>query len=89
VAGRGTAGYLVIKISGYVVLQEFPEILDDQLGGACILVLLEPLVDTDDVHELVGQVILGPLAVLQDDGWPHGDRRNGEYREDGPFRTQE
>ena len=70
-----------------MVLEEFPEVLDDQLGRPGILVFLEPLVDADDVHELVGQVVLGPLPVLKDDGRAHGDRRDREHGQDRPLRT--
>ena len=41
-----------------MVLEEFPEILDDQLGSTGILVLLKPLVDPDDVDEFMGEIIL-------------------------------
>ena len=70
-----------------MVLQEFPEIFDDQLGRAGVLVLLEPLIDPDDVHEFVGQVVLRPLPILENDRGAHRDRRDGKHREDRPFRT--
>ena len=56
-----------------------------ELGGARVLVLLEPLVDADDVHELVGEVVLRTLAVLKDDGRAHRDRGYREDGEDGPL----
>jgi len=84
---RGAACDFVVEVCGDVVLQEFPEIFDDQLGGTCVLVLLEPLVDTDDIHELVGQVVFRPLPVLKDNRWPHGNRRDGKNGKDRPLGT--
>ncbi len=72
-----------------MVLQELPEVLDDQLGCAGILVLLEPLVDPDDIHEFVGQVVLGSLPVLEDDRGAHRDRRDREDGEDRPLRPRD
>jgi len=72
-----------------MVLQEFPEVLDDELGCAGILVLFEPLVDPYNIHEFVGQVILGSLPVLKDDRGAHRDRRNWENGKDSPLRSRD
>ena len=70
-----------------MVLKELPEILDDQLGGARVAVLSEPLVDPEHVDELVGQVVLRSVPTLQRDGGAHGDRRHKERGEDHPLRA--
>jgi len=69
-----------------MILQQLPEILDDQLGSSCLAVLLEALVDSDDVHQLVGEVVLAPLAGLQGDGGAHGHWRHRQHRQYHPLR---
>ncbi len=87
--GRRAPRDLVVEIGGDVVLQKFPEVLDDELGCTGILVLLEPLVDPDDIHEFVSQVILRALSVLEDDRGAHGDRRDRKNGEDRPLRPRD
>jgi len=70
-----------------MVLEQFPEILDDELRCTRILVLLEPLVDTDDVHQFVSEIILGALSILKDNGRPHSDRGNRQHGKNRPLRT--
>ena len=50
-----------------MVLQQLPQVLDDQLGRTGVTVLTQPLVDPQDIDQLVRQVILGPVAGLQGD----------------------
>ena len=69
-----------------MILQQLPEVLDDQLGGSCLAVLLETLVDPDDVHQLMGEVVLAPLAGLQGDGGSHGHWRHRQHRQYHPLR---
>ena len=82
--GRDSGG-LVVEVGGDVVLQELPEILDDELGCTVVTVLPEPLVDPEDIDQLVGEVILGPVSGLQGDGGPDGHGGNGEGGEDHPL----
>ena len=70
-----------------MILQKLPEVFNDQLGGTCFPVFLEALVDPDDVHELVGQVVFTALPGFQGNGRPHryrGDRQDGEDHPFGP-----
>ncbi len=46
---RDSAG-LVVEVGGAVVLQQFPEVLDDELRGASVAVLTQTLVDSEDVY---------------------------------------
>ena len=62
-----------------MILQELPQILNDQLGRASLAVLLEALVDPDDVHQLMREVILASLTGLQSDGGAHGNWRHRQY----------
>src|SRR6267378_640233 len=80
---------LVVEVRRDVILEELPEILDDQLGRTRVPVLTEPLVDPKDVDEFVRQVVLGSVPALQGDRGTHGDRRDEERREDHPFRTSD
>ena len=69
-----------------MVLQELPQILNDELGCACLPVLLEALVDADDVHQLMGEVVLAPLTGLQGNGGSHSNRRHRQHGQNHPFR---
>ena len=79
------SGYLVVEVRGDVILQELPQILDDQLGCSLVTVLPQPLVDTDDIDQFVGEVVLGPVVGLEPDGRPDGDRGDGQCLEDHPL----
>ncbi len=68
-----------------MVLEQFPEVLDDELGRTRLAVLHEPLVDADDVHEFVGQVVFGTLAVVERDGGTSGHGRHRENRQNHPL----
>jgi len=80
VARRRRPADLVVHERRDVVLQQLPEVLDDELGSAGLAVLHEPLVDADDVDQLVGEVVLGALTVVQRDG---GTRRHRRHRQHG------
>ncbi len=49
---------LVVEVGGAVVLQKFPQVLNDELGCTGVTVLSEALVDAENVHKFVGQVVL-------------------------------
>ena len=68
-----------------MILEEFPEVLDDELRCAGLAVLHEPLVDPNDVHQFVGEVVLGALAVVERDGGSCGHRRHREHSQDHPL----
>ncbi len=61
------AGGLVVEVGGHVILKKFPKILDNQLGCTVVTVFPEPLVDPEDIHELVGEVVFGSVSGLQGD----------------------
>ena len=46
---RNSTG-LVVEVGGAVVLQQFPEILDDELGGASVTILTQTLVDSEYIY---------------------------------------
>src|SRR5581483_2938253 len=80
VARGRDARRLVVHVRRDVVLEQLPEVFDDELGRAGVAVLLEALVDAQHVHELVREVVLRALARLQRDAGAH---RHGRDREDG------
>ena len=87
-AGRRNAGDGIVQECGYMVLQELPQILYDQLGSSSLPILLEALVYSDDIHQFVSEVVLAPLARLQGDGGAHGHRWHREDGQDHPFRPR-
>ena len=76
---------LVVEIGGDMILGKLPEIVQYELGRPYVYVLLERLVYPHDVHQLVCQVIFGPLARFQRYAGPHGHGRYREKREYEPF----
>ena len=81
--------YFIIKESGDMVLEEFPEIFDNELRGASFDVFAEALINTNGVHELVGEIVLGADAGFENYRGPDGDRRDGENGKDNPFGASE
>ncbi|VVB71681.1 Uncharacterised protein [uncultured archaeon] len=71
-----------------MILQELPQILYDKLGCTCLAILLEALVDADDIHQLMREVVLASLARFERDGRPHGDWRHGQHSQNHPFRSR-
>ncbi len=69
-----------------MILQELPQILNDELRCTCLPVLLETLVDANDIHQLMREIVLAPLTGLQRDGGSHGDRRHRQHSQNHPFR---
>jgi hypothetical protein len=84
--GRDAAG-LVVHVGGDVVLQQLPQVLDDELRRARVAVLLEALVDAQHVDQLVGEVVLAALAALQGDAGPHRHRGNRQHGQHHPLRA--
>ena len=68
-----------------MVLQEFPQVLDDELRRTGVAVLTQALVDAKHVDQLVGQVVLRAVTAVQGDGRSDGDRRHRQHLEDDPF----
>ena len=68
-----------------MVLQEFPQVLDDELRRTGVAVLTKPLVDAKHVDQLVGQVVLRAVTAVQGDGRADGDRRHRQHLEDHPL----
>src|SRR6266540_5277285 len=56
VASGGDPRRLVVEVRGDMVLKELPQVFDDELRRTGVAVLAEPLVDPQDVDELVRQV---------------------------------
>ena len=79
------SGCLVVEVGGDVVLQKLPEVLDDELGCSRVTVLPEPLVDPEDIDQLVGEVILGSVSGVEGDGGPDGHGGHCECGEDHPL----
>ena len=57
----------------------------DELRRTGVTVLLKTPVDAQDIHQLVSEVVLGPLPRIQGDGGAHGDRRDRQHGEHGPL----
>ncbi len=64
--GWNTAG-LIVEVGGDVVLQQFPKILNNQLWRTLVTVFTESLVDSQNIDQLVGQVVLRTVAAFQCD----------------------
>ena len=64
VVGLRDAGDLVVEVGGDVVVEQVDEVLDDEVRRPRLLGLPDPLVDAEDVHYLVGEVVLRPDAGL-------------------------
>jgi len=64
VARGRNAGRLVVEKRGDVVLQQLPQILDNELRRARVNVFFEPLVDAENVDELVVQSITAETAGI-------------------------
>jgi hypothetical protein len=89
VPGRRDAARLVVEVRRDVVLEQLPEVLDDELGGAHIAVLSQALVDPEHVDQLVGQVVLAPFPALERDGRADLDGGHRKYGEHHPLRASE
>ena len=76
---------LVVEVRRHVVLEELPQVFDDELRGAGIPVFPQSLVDPQDIDEFVGQVILRSVPALQGDGRTHRHGRNEEGGQDHPL----
>ncbi len=49
---------LIVEVSRNMVLQEFPQILDNQLRSTSVAILAKSLIDSQHVDHLVGQIVL-------------------------------
>src|SRR3989344_5635483 len=79
--------YAVIKKSGDMILQQIPEVFDDDFWCTGIDILKQTLVDTDNISKLVRKVILTSFTGFKRDRRTHSYRRNRQDRHDSPFRT--
>ncbi|VVB67941.1 Uncharacterised protein [Candidatus Norongarragalina meridionalis] len=73
--GRYSRGF-VVEVSRNVVLQQFPQVLDDQLRRSCVDVLFQALIDAEDVYELVRQIVFRAFSSLECNGRANGYRRH-------------
>src|SRR5207244_10075816 len=78
VPGGRDARRLVVEVRRHVVLEELPQVLHDELGRAGIPILAETLVDSQDIDELVREVILRAVSTLQGARRTNGHRRDQE-----------
>ena len=85
VPGRRDAAGLVIEVGRNVILEQFPQVLDDELGRAHVAVLAESLVDPEDVDQLVGEVVFTAFPALERDGRADLDRRDRQHGQDHPL----
>ena len=70
-----------------MILQKLPQVLDDQLGCAGVSVLPQALVDSQDVNQLVSQVVLGTVPAVEGYRGANGNRRHWQDLHDGPLRA--
>ena len=82
--GRNTGG-LVVKVGRDVVLQEFPKVLNDELRCTGVTVFTQTLVDSQHVHELVGQVVFRAVTAVQCNGRSNGDGGHRKHLENNPL----
>ena len=68
-----------------MVLQQLPQVFYNQLRRARVNILFQTLVDAQDVHELVRQIVFAPFPGLEGNGRPHCDGRDYQYGENGPL----
>ncbi len=87
VSRRRDARRLVVEVCGDMVLQQFPQVLHDQLGRARVTVLAQAGVDPQDVHQLVREIVLGAVSRLQGDGRPDRHRRHRQRSKYHPLRA--
>ena len=85
--GRRHAGNLVIHERRHVILEHRVLVLNQILPQIVIDLVLEAIVRHDDLEQLVGQVVLGALIVVLDDGRAHLGRRNRHDGADHPIRA--
>ena len=69
-----------------MILQKLRQVLNNECGGACLHVLFKPLVNADDVHKLMGQVVFRTDSRLQRYGGTNINRRHRQNLQDHPFR---
>lgn len=84
-AGGGNAGDFIIKEGSDVVLEEFPEIFDNKLRGACLDIFAEALINANGIDEFMGEIVFRANASFEDDGRADGDGGDRENGEDNPF----
>ena len=81
------ASRLVVEIGRDVILQQFPQILNNELGGTSITILSQALIDSKNVHKFVSKVILTSVTTIQSNGWTDRDWWYRKYAHDDPFGT--
>ena len=55
--GLGDAGDLVVEVCRDMIVEKVDKVLDNQVRGPRLLGLANPLVDPEDVHDLVGEIV--------------------------------
>src|SRR2546425_10277855 len=81
-------GDLVVEVCRDVVVEEVDEVLDDQVRSARLLALPHPLVHSEYVDDLVGEVVLRPDSRLEGNRGPDREGGNGEDVEDEQLRPR-
>lgn len=76
--GRGNAGDFIIEESSDMVLEEFPEIFDNEVRGAGFNVFAKTLINANGIDELVSEIILGADACFEDNRRADRDGGDGE-----------
>jgi len=75
----------VVEVGCDMILEEFPQVFDDDFWRACVDVFEEALVDSDDVPKFVGEVIFAAFSCFEGDARSDSDRWYWEDGEDHPF----
>ncbi len=81
------SGGLVVEVGGHVVLEKFPKVLNDQLWSTGVTVFTKSLVDSQNVNELVRQIVFRAISTVEGDRRTDGDWRHGEHLQHNPFWT--
>mmetsp|Transcript_35160 Transcript_35160/g.76853 ORF Transcript_35160/g.76853 Transcript_35160/m.76853 type:complete len:281 (+) Transcript_35160:3348-4190(+) len=77
----------VVHVRHHVELQQLRELRDQVRRRAALLLPPQVVVGADDVAHHVRQVVLRPGTAAHLDGRAHGQRRDGQHRQDHPIWT--
>ena len=70
-----------------MVLQQFPKVFNNQLRGTRVTVFTETLVDSQNVDELVSQVVFRAVTAVEGNRRTNGDWRHWKHLQYNPFRS--
>jgi len=76
--GRGNTGDFIIEESSDMVLEEFPEIFDNEVRGDGFNVFAKTVINANCINELVNEIILAADACFEDNRRADRDGGDGE-----------